>query len=48
MHMDGIGHLLERYLSTGMLPFEEFSDIYLFPGEAKSSHTMVPTIPGGE
>jgi len=31
---NSIGYMVNRYLSTGLLPFEEFSEEPLFPGEA--------------
>ena len=30
----GIGYPVHRYVSTGLLPFENYSDACLFPGEA--------------
>jgi len=31
---ENIGYLVLRYLTTGALPFEEFSEDWLFEGEA--------------
>jgi hypothetical protein len=31
--LEGIDYLVLRYLNTGALPFEEFSEEWLFPGE---------------
>jgi hypothetical protein len=31
--LEGIDYLVLRYLNTGALPFEEFSEEWLYPGE---------------
>jgi len=31
--LEGIDYLVRRYLNTGLLPFEEYSEEWLFDGE---------------
>jgi len=40
--LENIDHLVLRYLNTGTLPYEEFSEEWLYEGEGKSSSILEP------